>query len=295
MTRLFKRAARIVVADIELVVDPVQLGQSLSVAFSIERSLKPEPNTAEIQIWNLNADHRSQLEESGNPPKGSGEKGEPLTQPKAGVPATIEAGYEAQTSLIFSGTLRTVFTVREGPDLITTLQTGDGEKQYQRSRISLSLAPATPNTSVLQQIVKALGLGEGNLAAASALLLTLPPLFPQGGVLSGSSSQIMTRVSQSLGFEWSIQDGAVQLLQVSAPIQGTAVLLTPDSGLVGSPSIDSEGVLTAQCLLIPDIFPGRLLVLESERLSGNYRVEKCNYSGQSAGVEWYIDLEAKKL
>lgn len=277
MTRLFGRSARIVIETIELVVDPTALGSSLDVAFSVERSLKPEPNTAEIQVWNLNEDHRARLEELER------------------VPATIEAGYEEQTALLFSGSLRTVFTVREGADLLTTLQSGDGEKEYQQSRVNLSIAPATPNTSVLEQITKALGISQGNLSTVSALLAASPPLLPQGGVLSGSASQIMTRVTQSLGFEWSIQDGALQLLQVSAPLQGTAVLLTPNTGLVGSPSVDSEGILTAQSLLIPDIFPGRLLVLESERLSGNYRVEKCAYSGNTAAADWYIDIEAKKL
>lgn len=262
---------------IELVVDPAQLGANLDVAFSIERSLKPEPNTAEIQVWNLNEDNRSALEELDR------------------VPVTVEAGYEEQTAMIFSGTIRTVFTTREGPDLVTTLQSGDAEKEYKQSRISLSLAPATPNPSVMQQITKALGISEGNLGTVTPLLLGSPVLFPQGGVLSGSASQIMTRVAQSLGFEWSIQEGALQLLQVNTSLAATAVQLTPDTGLVGSPSVDNEGVLSAQSLLIPEIFPGRLLVIESERLSGNYRVEKCAYSGNTASTEWYIDIEAKKL
>lgn len=277
MTLLFRRAARIVIDTIELVVDPAFPGSALDVRFSIERSLKPEPNTAEIQVWNLNADHRSQLEELDR------------------VACTVEAGYEEQTAMLFSGTLRTTFTTREGADLITTIQSGDAEKEYKQARVNLSIAKATPNASVLQQIVKAMGIAEGNLPSATPLLLATPPLFPQGGVLSGSSSQIMTRVAQSLGFEWSIQEGALQLLQVSAPLAATAVLLKSDTGLVGSPSIDNEGILTAQSLLIPDVFPGRLLVLESERLSGSYRVEKCNYSGDTAGPDWYIDIEAKKL
>jgi hypothetical protein len=105
----------------------------------------------------------------------------------------------------------------------------------------------------------------------------------------------MTRVAQSLGFEWSIQEGALQLLQNAEPLAATATLLTPSTGLVGTPSIDVGGILTAQALMIPDIFPGRLIVLESERLTGNYRVETCNYSGNTAGPDWYIDIEAKKL
>jgi hypothetical protein len=294
MTLLFKRAARVVVDTIELVVDPASPGNSLDLSFSVVRSLKPEPNTAEIQIWNLNEDNRSALEDKGTLP-GSVAKGEPPPKPPPGIACTIEAGYEEQTALLYSGTLRVAYTTREGADLITTLSAGDGEKEYQRSRVNLSIAKGTPNTSVLEQVQKALGINAGNLSTAAAALASAPILFPQGGVLSGSASQIMTRVAQSLGFEWSIQEGALQLLQNAEPLAATATLLTPSTGLVGTPSIDVGGILTAQALMIPDIFPGRLIVLESERLTGNYRVETCNYSGNTAGPDWYIDIEAKKL
>jgi hypothetical protein len=139
MTLLFKRAARVVVDTIELVVDPASPGNSLDLSFSVVRSLKPEPNTAEIQIWNLNEDNRSALEDKGTLP-GSVAKGEPPPKPPPGIACTIEAGYEEQTALLYSGTLRVAYTTREGADLITTLSAGDGEKEYQRSRVNLSIA-----------------------------------------------------------------------------------------------------------------------------------------------------------
>jgi len=286
MTLLFKRYARVIIDTIE-----IEHGfdeASLDVQFSIERSLKPEPNTAEIKVYNLNPDHRSQLEEPSVPAQSG-------TAAKVKVPVSVEAGYEDGFAMLFVGTLRTVFSIRENASIVTVLQSGDGEKEYKQSRINLSIAKATPNASVLQQITKELKISEGNLSTVTPLLLATPPLFPQGGVLSGSAAQIMTRVSQSLGFEWSIQEGALQLLQRSAPLTASAVRLSPETGLIGSPSIDNEGILNVQSLLIPDIFPGRLLDLESERLFGSYRVEKCNYSGNTFGPEWYVDIEAKKL
>lgn len=276
MTKLFRRAARIVVDTIELASDPDK-PQSLDVRFSVERSLKPEPNTAEIQIWNLSPDHRSQLEELDR------------------VSCTIEAGYADRMSLLYAGTIRTTFTERQGPDLVTTLHTGDGEKEYQQSRINLSIAKGTPNVSVLDQVVAKLGIDVGNLASAAGALAAEPLIFPAGGVLSGSASQILSRIAQSLGFEWSIQGGALQILRTNAGLAATATKLTPDTGLVGVPSVDTKGILTAQALLIPEIFPGRLVVLESARLSGNYRIQKCAYTGDTAGAEWYVSIEAKKL
>ena len=277
MSELFARAGIVTVDEIALTIDPDDPGGSLDVAFDVYRTTKPEPNTADVQIWNLTPENRLLLEEQGN------------------VPVRIEAGYKDATSEIFLGVARTVFTTREGPDLITHLQSGDGEKEHKSSRVNVSIAPGATNQQAIDAVVKALALGEGNSATAAAKFAAATPLFPQGVVLTGSAAQVLQRLMLSLGFEYSIQNGALQILEIGEPLAGTATELTPDTGMVGSPSIDNEGTLTIQCLMIPEIFPGRLLVVESEFLSGNFRVESCKYTGDTAGNDWYIDIEAKKL
>lgn len=284
MTRLFQRAGVVIVNEIELTIDPEDPGGALDVAFDITRTIKPEPNTADIKIWNLSPDHRKSLEELDN------------------VPVQVEAGYAGQTSLLFRGITRTVFTVREGPDLVTTLQTGDGEKEYKTARINIAVAggPVTvaaglSNIQAIRTVVRALGIGEGNLVSVQGQIAAAIPLFPNGTVLTGSASQILQRLLQSLGLEWSIQNGTLQILQAGQALIGTATVLTPETGLVGSPSVDNKGILSAQSLMIPDIFPGRLLLLSSEFLAGTFRIETCKYSGATAENDWYIDIEAKKL
>lgn len=266
-----------IVDEIELTIDPDDPGGSLDVAFDIFRTAKSEPNTAEIKVWNLTPEKRFVLEEQGN------------------VPVSVEAGYKDQTSQLFLGVARTVYTTREGADLITVLQSGDGEKEHQSSRINVSIAAGATNQQAIDAVVKALALGAGNSANAATKIASAKPLFPQGAVLTGSAAQVLQRLMLSLGLEYSIQNGALQVLTAGEPLAGTATKLTPETGLVGSPSIDNEGILTAQALLIPEIFPGRLLVVESEFLSGNFRVESCKYVGDTAGNDWYVEVEAKKL
>jgi len=277
MAVLFKRSARVVVSTIELTTDAP--GGSLDVAFSVTKSLKPEPNTAEIQIWNLNPDHRSQLEEAEQ------------------VPVSIEAGYEGETAQLFLGNLRTAISAREGPDIVTTLQSGDGEKEIKTKRINTSVAPGTSNDAVLKQVIKALGVGLGNTEeiVSGLSFKSVGQLWPSGTVLSGSAARNMAQLAESFGLEWSIQNGAIQLLQKGKALAQLDVAITPNTGLIGSPSVDNEGVLSCQTLLIPEIFPGRTITLESERLSGRYRVEQCTYTGNTGGQDWYIDLEAKAI
>jgi hypothetical protein len=42
--------------------------------------------------------------------------------------------------------------------------------------------------------------------------------------------------------------------------------------------------------LQPDVFPGRLVVVDSETLRGQYRITKTVHKGDSHGAEWEIDL-----
>jgi hypothetical protein len=268
-TLLFKRAVRVVVDTIEI--------KDLAMTFRVKKTLKPEPNTAELTVRNLNPDHRSHLE-----------------QLKV-ASVLIEAGYEGGTSTLFLGDLRTAISTTEGPDIVTKLSSGDGEKAVKKARVKTTMkkGTATPQ-KVLQAVAKSLGVGEGNLVQALGQLGGIANHFSEGVVMSGSAFREMNAICKSLNLDWSIQNGKLQILSRGKTLDGQAIKLTKDTGLIGSPTVDNDGVLTAVMLLAPDVFPGRKLVLESQRLKGQYRIESCEYSGDTHGQEWYSKLEAKR-
>lgn len=274
MTRLFNRRGRVVVDTIELVVDRERRG--LDISFKVTRTLKPAPNTAEVRVWNLSRDNRARLES---------------------LPASVmqvSSGYKDGSSIIFSGAVRNIVSSSDGESTITDIEAGDGEKQYQESRCNITVAPFTSNSVLVTRVLAEFGLGTGNLAQFSSQIGGVPPLMPDGGILSGSAAQLLTRVLGSLGFEWSIQDEALQILRVGQPTAGSAVLLTPTTGLVGSPSVDTKGLLKCRSLLQPELVPGRLLDLRSRHIEGVYRAETCVFSGDSMGGDWYVDVEGRK-
>ena len=86
----------------------------------------------------------------------------------------------------------------------------------------------------------------------------------------------------------------MQIIDKTKPLPGLAFELTPDSGLVGAPSVDSKGVVNAQTLLIPGLRPGSLCVFKSRSINGGYRIRKITYTGEFAGKEWYATLECTK-
>jgi hypothetical protein len=266
---LFKRDVRIVVSTIEIT--------KLSVSFVVNRSIKPEPNTAEIKVYNLNAKHRSELEQL------------------AAVPVSIEAGYDKATTMLFSGELRTAITRQEGPDLITVLSSGDGEKKCQTSRVAVSVAKGTMASTVIKEVAKAIGVGDGNLddAVKNLQLAKVGNMFSAGTVIYGNAAREMTALCRSVGLTWSVQDGKLQLLPLRQVLPGEAILLSASTGLVGSPTVDNKGVMSCRMLMLPDVMPGRALVLDSKRLKGAYRIEATKHVGFTAGQDWYVDVEAR--
>lgn len=269
---LFQRKCKVVVGGLEIT--------NLDLTFSVSKDLTPKPNKAEIKIWNMTEAHRSAIEQMKD------------------VPCLIEAGYEAGTSNIFLGDLRSSYSAIDGPDIVTTLSSGDGEKATQKARINVSIKKNTPTTDILKLAAKALGVGEGNLKTAASQIQAagLGTIFTAGTVLSGSAVREMSNVCKAVGLTWSVQDGKLQILPIAKALDGEAIKISSATGMVGTPSVDTKGVLKVNTLMIPDVFPGRKLVLDAARLKGQYRIEKTTHKGDTSigSDQWGIEIEAKK-
>lgn len=258
---------------------------ALDVEFTVVKTLKPQPNTCELTIYNLNQDHRQQLQQL-NPKKN------PAT---SGVPCKIDAGYTGAVSQIWLGDLRTVQTTREGPDFVTKLTSGDGEQGWQNARMHVSFGAQSSIDTVFRGMAKALGVSEGNLAkVVSRLKIAGSSILSSGIVISGSVATHMTDLARSAGLEVSIQDSALQFLDINKANAGTAVLLSPDTGLVDSPTVDHKGVLTAKTLMIAGLHCGSLVTVDSLFVKGTYRVEKCTWTGQRVGSDWNCEISGHR-
>ena len=268
----------------------------LDMSFSVVKTTRPEPNTCELRLYNLSEASRAELEETPLvkiPAKGKG----PAKHQHEGIPVRITAGYEEADSLIWSGDLRTVESTHVGSDWVTTLTSGDGEQAYHRARVNMSFGPGTPVSMVIKKLAENLGVGAGNVDLVAARLAMFPrvrDLADHGLVLSGSAAERLTAWCQSLGFEWSIQDGALQFVERGKPMIGRVVLLGKETGMVGTPSIDQEGLLTVQMLMIPGVLPGSVFVMNANRIQGNFRIETATYEGDTSGEPWTITVEAKR-
>jgi hypothetical protein len=278
VTALFNRAAVVTVNTIQFT--------ALDFAFRIERSLKPEPNTCDLDIWGLTLDHCNALAELA-PKKGA--------EATRGIPCKIEAGYEGGTSLLWLGDLRTAETIIDGPERVTHLSSGDGEKALQHARLHAGYGKKTPVITVVRALIKALGIAEGNLSkVASKLRIAGSDMLPGGYTVGGEAAKALVNLCRSAGYEFSVQEGAALFLERGKAFAGESVRLHHETGLIGSPSVDNEGVLTARTLMIKDVKPGVVVVVDAEHVKGNFRAERCIYSGDRAGEDWGIEITGSR-
>lgn len=285
---LYSRASRITVGTVQVVNIGQQTG--LDVWFQVKRSLKAgEPNTFDLKIWNLADSSRKALEQSSQPvPSIAAAPG----APNKVVPVKIEAGYEGSMATIFLGEMRSAQTVRDKDDLVTELQTGDGDEAAAVARVSQSFGP-TNAYDVALALLKAMGSGAGNIKAFASTLRG-NTLFQQGVTLKGNPKTILRDLAASVGLEFTIQSGQAQFLSRGQPIDGSVYELAPETGLIGEPSVDTKGVLSCMTLMLPGLRPGALVYMNSEFVQGTYRICSMETTGETASNDWGHKLEAKR-
>jgi hypothetical protein len=304
---LFNRTWRVTIQTTENAEDRTRVNDGLAlqttqhdIKFKVIKSIKSEPNKCTLEIFNLNAEHRNAIAELNPVTKLVHVRDKKKLRiaarksAKKGIGVKIEAGYHGDNSLIWLGDMRTAESEYIAPNWITKLTAGDGEKAWQNARVNVSYGPKTPTSTALNAMVKALGLGAGNTAEIIANEGLTNKIYPQGTVMSGPVATLLTDYCRSADLEWSIVDGAVQFTGRGKALKGRAILVSANTGMLGSPKVDIDGVLTVKTVLIPDVRPGRLIVVEASQNAGNYRAEQIIYEGESDGTNWGLTLKCTR-
>lgn len=271
---LFGRAYRVTVGTL-------RVSAPLRVAFEIERTTRSTPNKASVRLYNLTRDHQAQVQDA------------------AEAQLVIEAGYDGERGpeQLFRGEVTrsrgngppSQRSEKSGADVVTYVEGRDAGAAYSRARVAQSFEPGVSVVTVLRACADAMGVGPGNVDEVSRL--AAGQTFAEGVTLSGSAPRELTRLLRQLGLRWSVQHGALQLLRQGDALQTRAMRLTPGTGLLGSPTVGSRGRVTVRALLSPDLWPGRRVALESERVEGRYVCRAVTYRGDSHGQDWLAECE----
>lgn len=267
-----------------LVINPGGINKhELMISFDVTKGLSSSANKATIELYNLTESHRN----------GMGKEFDEVT---------LEAGYippggGGNVGIIFKGNIRDVEHKRSGPDIITTISCGDGDKALRNATTNKSYPKGTPVKTVVEDIYKELeknGVKRGEWKFPD----DMEPNFKRPYAACGSCWREMNTLGRGKGFYWSIQNGAMEIIPGDGYI-GMITLINAESGMIDTPTITDNGMKVAT-LLNPEIRPGRRVKVESTVIKMNaqdgiYRVSECTYSGDNRDGDFKVDITGESV
>lgn len=284
----FIRSARVVIRihrdDFKGYEETITL-RGLRVAFSIQKNLAVQTNPGIIRLWNLSTSHRNSL-------KGYGDE------------VTIYAGYERGNGeqLLYQGDTTAISHSFDLPEIVTTLECGDGERYVNQKHFSLSFQAGTTVETVIRSIADQMGIRIAELASTNGLVYEL------GFSFSGMLKEALNKATAFANLQWSVQNNGLQIIPVQGTIQEQAYRINADNGMIGIPERFSykrqdfyvQGPAVGwkvNTLLDPYIIPGFRVNVASRYLGwqGIFRVETVRHQGDTHGDPWETNLELTQL
>ena len=265
----------------------------LRIAFKIDKNLESTSNTALIEVYNLSEDTRSKLKEVYDI-------------------IILEAGYAdgEGLKLLFKGNITESYTKRKGADLITTIESGDGLKAIVETKFNKGFAAGTSAWDILDEILKTFGLPEKITNRLKAIARKKGSKFANAFTSAGSAKKAMDKIIKKLNLEWSVQNGAVKILELEDVDDSPIIILTPDTGLIGLPQRlhnlksreETNNTITVgstekdvqrkgwrlEALLFPELEPGGRVKVREEisEIDGQFRIEEIEQRGDTHGRNW---------
>ncbi len=245
-------------------------GMPLNVEFSFEKSDLTSQNTGKISIWNLNKQHMAELE-------------------KKDCAVSFRAGYGNNMHLIFAGLVSFCSTDVDGADRKTEIEVVDNLISIRDTHVSLSYRGVISWEKIFIDVAAILGV---------AVIFSHNVSFAQlsnGFAYVGLAKNVLDKGCACCGLSWSIQNGVLQIKKPGDVISDYVYSLDKDSGLIGTPvrvTFSSKGEASTKLTGwdVELFLNGALNVddyvkLESNTVSGYFRVFSLQYSGSTTG-DW---------
>lgn len=258
--------------------------EGLRIKFDVEKSNEGKPNPSKVTIYNLAESSRAMFED-------------------VGARIILSAGYQSNYGVIFSGnTVRAKQKKKksiikektqhkyEEVDIVTEIEAADGHNKYRTSYTVRAFPPGTK----LSEVVRALGQDFGLPVNIDFDAIPANAQYAHGHSIGQETRYALDDICKTLDLEWSIQNEVLQIISKNKTTKFGAVLLNPQTGLIGSPTRTTTGCEFSS-LLQPALMPGCSVKLESKFFNGMYKVQKVNHVGDSHEGDFLSKCEATAI
>lgn len=191
-------------------------GRRLDMSFNVFATKESEPNDGECTIYNLSKSSREKISEGGN--------------------IKVFAGYDGLYKLVSVGTIEIVNSRKPSTDWATSIQWGDGSKQYLEANFSKSYREGVNVKDILADLTSSLGLAVNSVADQ------LPEKLNGGLSITGKTKDNLNKLTKDYGLEWSIQDEEVTVVSKGKPVDDSIVEVNQQTGLLEFPQVTQKGI-----------------------------------------------------
>ena len=252
--------------------------EGLATDVDITKPGLPEKNSASVSIANISLADMEQMTFLAF---------QPLQSLKNLI--TIEVGEQGKTlATVFKGEITSAYAdYGSVPDVEFKIEALSGGYAAQIGAKPISVKGNAKAADLIKQFAKEIGYTFKNEGVAASV---------RNAVFNGSPIEKARSVAAEVGAELLIDDDSMILMPYDKPRSGGAVLLTPETGLIGYPSFTSDGI-SFSCFFNPNLKQGGQVKIESivPRASGDWKITKLSHkltAYRTGGGSWYSSVDA---
>lgn len=260
---------------------------NLHITFNVlkDSNNKKKPNKAVIRIFNLSSEYQKYLEE-------------PF------VEAVLSVGYRGiGMQRIFAGQVTIAGTEKSGTETVTELQMDSMYTQLNHKIVSKTAPSGISVKGVIESLVK-------DMEGISRVIFSgknIQKSFVDGYPMASTPRVILNELADAFDLEWQVDDGTLYIQDGGTSYMlsnSQAFLISETSGLIERPYFDNiekqrgkgdklkkarKGV-RLKILLNPALVAGSIIKLDYGDMTGFYKIEKLNHTGEYFGNNWVTEL-----
>lgn len=227
--------------------------------FDVHRNSLSSANVASFRIYNLSPENRNSIR------KDQYDFGDIRK-------VSFFAGYGDKLSLAFTGNISQAWSVREGVDFITQIESYDGGFAYVNAITNNAYPENTQQSSIIDNVAASLpGVTVGAIGNYEGQIR-------RGNSYSGPSVDVLTELT---GGGFFIDNGKVFCLKDQECLDGDIPVINAATGLLGTP-VKETTFINLELLFEPSLKVAQLIRLESttaEFFNGDHKILSLKHRG----------------
>ena len=256
----------------------IEIPEALRHYFELSKSDDQNRNSGKLEIYGLSEDTRAQIT------AGSGR-------------VQLEAGYRDEIETLADVEYTRAFVRFEPPEVVTEFELSDGGKTLLEKRVSVSFKKGTSAGRVFDELVTQLDTPVRDTGFRPE------KAFRKGFAFEGPIASALDKVTKHDDLTWTVQDSELVVLKPGETSQGSAVVVSPDAGMIGSPDPLNDELgstqgkktgYTVRTLLTPRVAPGDRVRLSSRQADGEFRARRVAHRGDTHADTYETEIEMRE-